>query len=114
MAKSNEPIVWSLFSAGGVVTAFVVPVLILMLGLAVPLGWVAMPNHDKLLSLVMHPIIKLALFVLVCLSLVHWSHRFRFMLVDLGLKKFSGVIAFACYGTALVGCGYSSYLLLTL
>ena len=38
MAKSNKPIVWGLFAAGGTVTAFVTPVMIFVTGLAVPLG----------------------------------------------------------------------------
>ena len=31
MARSNEPAVWSLFSAGGVVSAFLMPALALIL-----------------------------------------------------------------------------------
>ena len=37
--RSNEPILWVLFSAGGVVAAFLVPVLLFLLFLAFPLGW---------------------------------------------------------------------------
>ena len=37
MAKSNEPIWWSLFSAGGVVAALLVPVRIFLTGIAWPL-----------------------------------------------------------------------------
>jgi fumarate reductase subunit D len=38
-ARTNEPIFWSLFGAGGVVVAFVLPMLILLTGIAYPLGW---------------------------------------------------------------------------
>jgi len=102
MAKSNEPIVWSLFSAGGVITAFLVPALILILGLAVPLGCVKL-NYDYLARLLHYPLARLVLFVLVFLPLFHWAHRFRFTLVDLGLKKLAGPIAFLCYGSAIAG-----------
>ena len=38
MAKSNKPIVWSLFAGGGLLAAFLVPVLIFITGIAAPLG----------------------------------------------------------------------------
>jgi fumarate reductase subunit D len=34
-----EPLAWLLFSAGGVLAAMVLPVLVLLFGLAFPLGW---------------------------------------------------------------------------
>ena len=39
MVKSNEPVWWSLFSAGGVVAALFIPITLILTGLAVPLGW---------------------------------------------------------------------------
>ena len=39
--RSNAPIFWSLFGAGGVVSALLGPVLVLIVGIAVPLGAVA-------------------------------------------------------------------------
>ncbi len=47
--KSNEPFFWSLFSAGGVLTAFVVPVQLFLFGLTFPLGWLDPPGYEKLL-----------------------------------------------------------------
>ena len=41
MAKSNEPIFWSLFSAGGVVAAFFIPITIVLTGMAVPADWIS-------------------------------------------------------------------------
>ncbi len=38
MAKSNKPLVWGLFAAGGTITAFLTPVMIFVTALAVPLG----------------------------------------------------------------------------
>ncbi len=37
--KTIEPLWWGLFSAGGVVAAFLVPIHIILVGFAVPLGW---------------------------------------------------------------------------
>src|SRR2546430_11252863 len=84
--KTIEPLWWSLFSAGGVVAAFLVPVHLFLFGLAIPLGWVSV-SHARLLALVGHPVVKLYLFVLIALPLYHWAHRFRFVLEDLGRSE---------------------------
>ena len=105
MAKSNEPIWWSLFSAGGVVAAFLVPVLILITGIAWPLG--LLPGDAlqfaKMQALLSHPLTRVFCFVLISLPLFHWAHRFRFTLVDLGLKSMHTLIAVLCYGAAIAG-----------
>ncbi len=99
MARSNEPIWWSLFSAGGVVAAFFMPVTILLTVIVVPTGW--LPAED-LRELVGHPLARLYLFVLISLPMFHWAHRFRYVAVDLGFKRFSRFLPGVCYGTALV------------
>ena len=38
--KTTEPFWWGLFSAGGVVAAFLVPIHIILVGFALPLGWI--------------------------------------------------------------------------
>ena len=101
MPKSNEPFVWSLFSAGGVVAALLVPVHILLLGILVPLRVVGSLDYDKLVILVQHPLTKVYLFVLISLPLFHWAHRFRYTLYDgLKLKHLNMLVAVLCYGTA--------------
>jgi len=99
MARSNEPIWWSLFSAGGVVAAFFLPVTILITGIVVPAGWL---KAEELRELVGHPLTRLYLFVLISLPMFHWAHRFRYVAVDLGFKRISRFLPMACYGTALV------------
>lgn len=108
MAKSNEPIVWSLFSAGGVLTALTVPALIVLLGFAIPLGWIT-PSFEHVDGLVGHWLTKLFVVALVSLGLFHWAHRFRFTLVDIGLKSLDTLIAVVCYGGAIVGTGVAIY-----
>lgn len=110
MSRSNEPLVWSLFSAGGVVAALLMPVHILLLGLLLPLGWVATWDIAELVNMLGHPVTRLYLFVFVSLPLFHWAHRFRYLLVDLGLKKADAVIAVSCYGTAVVGTLLTAWL----
>ncbi len=111
MAKSKEPIWWSLFSAGGVVAAFFVPVTIILTGFAVPAGLI---DVGELNQLIRNPIAQVYLFVIISLPLFHWAHRFRYAAVDLGLKGVDGVLAVVCYGLAIVGTSFALYYLLLL
>ena len=99
MARSNEPIWWSLFSAGGVVAAFFMPITILLTAIALPAGVI---TAEGLRQLAGHPLTRLYLFVLISLPMFHWAHRFRYVAVDLGFKKISSILPMLCYGTALV------------
>ena len=105
MAKSNEPIWWSLFSAGGVVAAFLVPVHIFLTGIAWPLGLLSgdFLEYSKMRMLLSHPAVRLYCFILIFLPLFHWAHRFRFTLMDLGVKHFHTLVAILCYGAAIAG-----------
>jgi fumarate reductase subunit D len=96
MARSNEPFWWALFSAGMMVGALLVPALVVITGF-LPLG------AERMQNLLNHPLTRLLLFIVISLSFFHWAHRFRFTLVDLGLKGASPVIAVVCYGSAIVG-----------
>ncbi len=113
MAKrSNEPLLWMLFSAGGTIAALLIPVLLFLYGLAFPLGWLAPPSYESTLALVSRPFMRLALFTLCFLSLFHWAHRFRYTLYDgLQIKHLNEVIFAFCYGGAIVGTGLAGYLL---
>ena len=63
MAKrSLEPVLWLLFSAGGVASALLVPILVLLFGLAFPLGWLSAPNYEHVHGLLRHPVTRVALF----------------------------------------------------
>ena len=113
MAKrSNEPILWVLFSAGGVVAALLIPVILFLVFLAFPLAWVRAPSYEGLMSLVRLPITRLVLFVLCFFSLFHWAHRFRYTLYDgLQIKHLNQLIFPFCYGGALVGTVIAGYIL---
>lgn len=101
MARSNEPFWWALFSAGMMVGAFLIPGLIIITGFLPPSGLPPPPNDLR--EVVNHPLTRLALFTVISLSFFHWAHRFRFTLVDLGLKRAATGIAVMCYGGAIVG-----------
>jgi fumarate reductase subunit D len=105
VAKSNEPIWWSLFSAGGVVAAFLIPIHIILTGIAWPLGLLppAALEYSRIQSLLANPVVRLYCFILISLPLFHWAHRFRFTLMDLGLHGMNTLLAVLCYGAAIVG-----------
>lgn len=109
--KTSEPFWWALFSVGGVVAAFLVPVHLFLHGLAIPLGWISV-SHAWMLALVGHPLIKVYLFVLIALPLYHSAHRFRFILEDIGLHGFRAPIAVLSYGAAVVGTVLTLWVLL--
>src|SRR5215470_20332166 len=110
--RSNEPFLWSLFSAGGMIAALMVPILLFLFGLAFPLGWVEAPNYGRLLALARHPLARLALFAICSLSLFHGAHRFRFTLYDgLQIKHLNELIAIFCYGGAVLGTALAGYIL---
>ena len=114
MAKQRiEPVLWLLFSAGGLVAALLIPVLLVLFGVAFPLGWVAPPEHEHLLAVLRHPLTRLALLGLCVLALFHWAHRFKYTLYDgLQLKRLHGQINAVSYGGALIGSAAAAYLML--
>ncbi|MGK5110748.1 MULTISPECIES: fumarate reductase subunit FrdD [unclassified Geodermatophilus] len=98
-----EPLVWLMFSAGGVLAAVFLPSLILVFGLALPLGWLDPPDHGDVLAVVGHPVTVVVLVGAFVLLLVHSAHRFRYTLYDgLQIKK-KRTVAVLCYGAAIVG-----------
>src|SRR3989440_9011048 len=110
--RSPEPLLWLLFSAGGVLAALLIPILLFLFGLAFPLGWLAPPGHEHLLAVLRHPLTRVALFLLCTLSLFHWAHRFRYTLYDgLQIKHLNELINAVCYGGAVVGTLVAAYLL---
>jgi len=112
MRESNEAPLWLLFSAGGVVAAFLIPVHLFLFGLAFPLGWLGAPSYEHLLALVRLPLVRIYLFVLCSLPLFHWAHRFRYTLYDgLKVKHLNEVIFVLCYGGATVGTVLAAYML---
>jgi fumarate reductase subunit D len=108
-----EPILWLLFSAGGVAAAVFLPILVVLFGLAIPLGWVR-PDYDHLHAVVSHWLTRLVLLGLLVVMLFHAAHRFRFTLYDgLQLREFATPIAVLCYGGALLGSVAALLIVLT-
>src|SRR5512133_953720 len=108
-----EPLLWLLFSAGGVVSAVFLPILVILFGLAIPLGWVQ-PDYNHLHAVVSHWLTRLVLLGLLVLMLFHGAHRFRFTLHDgLQLRRLATPIPLLCYGGALLGSLAALLIILT-
>ena len=107
-----EPLVWLLFSGGGVATALFFPILLFLFGLAFTLGWIDPPDHAHLDAVLGHLLTRIVLLGLCVLGLVHWAHRFRYTLHEgLQLGRVDRQIAAICYGAAVVGSVAAGYVL---
>jgi fumarate reductase subunit D len=104
MKRSNAPVFWLLFGAGGMLSALLGTMLVFITGIAAPLGWPwgsGMLSYPRVLSLAQHWIGKGFLFVVIALFAWHAVHRIFHSLHDVGVR--TGTAAkLACYGTALV------------
>jgi fumarate reductase subunit D len=102
MAKSNKPIFWSLFAAGGTLAAFLAPVLILLF-LMLALGHTpAVLTYAGLHAFAAHWFGKLFLLAVITLFLWHAAHRLRVTVFDFGLRQDS-VVAVVVYLIAAAG-----------
>jgi len=107
-----EPLLWLLFSAGGVLAALFGPIFLLLFGVLFPLGSLSPPSHDHLLSLLGHPLARVFLFVFCALLLVHGAHRFRYTLYDgLQIKHLNEFVNLLCYGGAILGSAVAAWFL---
>ncbi|OGT34828.1 MAG: fumarate reductase [Gammaproteobacteria bacterium RBG_16_51_14] len=105
MKRSNEPVFWSLFGAGGVVAAFLLPMLIFITGIALPLG-ILPPEalaYDRIHSFASGWPGKLFLLAVISLPLWQSAHRIFLSLHDLGIHRGREFCRWLCYGTALLG-----------
>jgi fumarate reductase subunit D len=94
MAIAKKALVWGLFAAGGTLTAFLLPaliVLILLLSLGiVPDGL----QYGQIHAFAASWVGKIILFAVIFLSLWHAAHRLRVVFHDFGVRKDPLVAAF--------------------
>jgi fumarate reductase subunit D len=96
MARSNKPIVWGPFAAGGTLTAFLTPALVLVTLLA-PAGL----SYESMHAFAAQRAGKLALAVVIGLSLWSAAHRLRITFYDLGVRA-DRLVACVVYAVALL------------
>src|SRR5213083_1600650 len=105
MKRSHEPIFWSLFGAGGVLSALLAPILILITGILGPMA-LGMPEqalaYARVLAFAHTWIGKLLLLAVISLFLFHAAHRIYHGLHDLGVHAGTGAMI-AAYGGGLLG-----------
>ncbi|HET7363550.1 MAG TPA: fumarate reductase subunit FrdD [Burkholderiales bacterium] len=113
MKRSNKPIFWSLFGAGGMLSALIGPVLIFITGIAVPMGLMSREtmSYERMLALVHNPIGKLAIVAVIGLFLFHGLHRMYHCVHDFGVHVGPGLKAIF-HGFAFLGTLAAVYLVL--
>ena len=103
MKRSNAPIFWLLFGAGGMLSALFGTMLVFITGLAVPLGWTMRADlmaYPRMLAFAQNWLGKGFLFAVIALFAWHAVHRIYHSLHDFGIH--TGTLAkLACYGSAM-------------
>jgi fumarate reductase subunit D len=107
---------WFLFANGGVITALLLPVHVLVQGILGPLGIVPVvdQHYDTWIHVLGNPLVKLYLLVLIMFAFFHFAHRIRYLLMDLGIhaaKTFPAQVIF--YGGAVLVTLVTIWVLLT-
>jgi fumarate reductase subunit D len=116
MKRSNKPVFWSLFGAGGMLSALVGPMLIFITGIAVPLG-VLLPRdtfaYDRALAFAQSFPGRVALLLVISLFLFHGLHRMYHCLHDVGVHVGAALKALF-HGLAIAGTLAAAWLLATI
>ena len=106
MARSSKPIVWGQFAAGGTITAFLTPVLILLTLLAAVGHAPDLFAYERMHAFSGHWLAKVAIAGTVFLSLWSTAHRLRITCYDLGVRA-DTLVATIVYAGALAGTAAS-------
>ena len=105
MKRSNKPIFWSLFGAGGMLSALIGAMLVFITGLGIPLG-IGFPQeamtYPQVLALAQNFLGKIAILAVISLFLFHGCHRLYHGLHDLGIHVGPSLKA-AFHGFAALG-----------
>ncbi len=115
--KSNEAFWWSLFSAGGVLSAMFLPVFVVISGLILPNQSTENPGrapYEHIHGIVSWWPVRVVLFGVIALAFFHAAHRIRHVMIDLGWRLHIATLSLVCYGGAFAGAGTAAWLLLTL
>jgi fumarate reductase subunit D len=102
--RSNAPIFWGLFGAGGMLSALFVPMMIFITVIAVPLGFFLPADtmsYPKMLAFAQNFIGKGFIFAIISLSLWFCVHRVYHSLHEFGIHAGMGA-KLICYGIAML------------
>jgi succinate dehydrogenase subunit D len=113
MTIAKKAVVWILFAAGGTLTAFVYPALIVLFLLLasgnVPQGL----QYEQIHTFAASWLGKAVLFVVLFLSLWHAAHRLRVVAHDFGIRK-DRLVANAVYLVATIGTVLTAFYLFSI
>ena|SRR5579859_1654023 len=102
--RSNRPLAWMLFGAGGFMVAFFFPIHILLYGILIPQGWVHDPGYQATLELLESPLTRIYLGALIILALWHAFYRIRDTICDaFDVRQLDIPIVAVCYAAAIAG-----------
>jgi fumarate reductase subunit D len=115
MKRSNKPIFWSLFGAGGMLSALIGPMLLFLTVLAVPLGVVpgGAISYERVLGFAQSIAGKVVVLAVISLFLFHGMHRLYHTLHDFGMHVGPGIKGL-CHGLAIAGTLVTAYLLIAI
>jgi len=99
MAKSNKPVIWGTFAAGGELVSLVTPVLIVLTLLAATGHLPDMLGYQQLHAYAAHWFGKLVIFGVLFLSLWSQAHRLRITFYDFGVRA-DTLVAIVVYAIA--------------
>ena len=101
--RSNAPIFWLLFGAGGMLSALFGTMLVFLTGIAAPFAWPFGPQfmaYPRALAFAQHWIGKGFIFAVIMLFAWHAVHRIYHSLHDVGIRT-GAVAKLVCYGGAM-------------
>ena len=104
MKRSNDPIFWSLFGAGGMLSALIGTALVFVSGIGVPLALVVsrdLMRYESMLGFAQHWLGKIIVFAVIVLFLWHAALRIFHMLHDFGIHAGTGA-KLICFGLPLL------------
>ncbi|MCB1869309.1 MAG: fumarate reductase subunit FrdD [Gammaproteobacteria bacterium] len=116
LKRSNAPIFWSLFGAGGMLSALFGPALVFITGIAVPFGFMLPADamsYPKMLAFAQNFIGKGFILAVIALFLWFAAHRIYHSLHEVGIHAGVGA-KLVCYGSAFIATVISVVVLLGL
>ena len=93
------------------ISAMVFPILLIITGVILPFELAGEVNFERIHNAVKNSVVKLVLFFVIALPFFHWAHRFRFTLIDIGLRPISFLVSLLCYGGAITGTIVAAFIL---
>jgi fumarate reductase subunit D len=76
-----EPLLWGIFSAGGTIAAFVLPIHIFLNNVAPQLGWISadVVSYNTMANLLSHQLVKIYIICTFIMMFYYAVHRFSFV-----------------------------------